>query len=150
MEGKSMSSEIVAQPLDGREENVDTRRWLGLAVIVVALFTVFSLLDGLAWSETSLIVFRSAQGLGAALLSPAALSILTTTFREGRELGLDLLHQHSGGPARARSHPVAASREPRRSPASNLRLRRCRIDHHWPDGAGLRDDTRDATWLADH
>src|SRR6266513_878722 len=103
MEGKSMSSEIVAQPLDGREENVDTRRWLGLAVIVVALFTVFSLLDGLAWSETSLIVFRSAQGLGAALLSPAALSILTTTFREGRErnvaLGIWGAASGSGGAA---------------------------------------------------
>src|SRR5580765_2043324 len=43
----------------------------------VALFTVFSLLDGLAWSEGSLITFRALQGLGAALASPAALSILT-------------------------------------------------------------------------
>jgi EmrB/QacA subfamily drug resistance transporter len=56
----------------------------------LALFTVSSLLDGLAWSEASLIVFRSVQGLGAALLSPAALSILTTTFREGRERNLAL------------------------------------------------------------
>src|ERR1700738_3012633 len=48
-----------------------------------ALFTVSSLLDGLAWSEGSLIAFRSLQGLGAALMSPAALSILTTTFAEG-------------------------------------------------------------------
>src|SRR5581483_4457414 len=54
------------------------------------LFTVSSLLDGLAWSEGSLIAFRSAQGLGAALLSPAALSILTTTFTEGRERNLAL------------------------------------------------------------
>src|SRR5213595_2696526 len=150
-----MSSEIVAQPLDGREGNVDTRRWLGLAVIVaaqfmvvldvaivnvalpsiktdlhfsetslqwvitaysiffggvlllggrladllgrrrlfvagLALFVVSSLLSGLAWSEGSLIAFRALQGLGAALLSPAALSILTTTFREGRERNLAL------------------------------------------------------------
>src|SRR5881296_1361138 len=168
MEGKSMSSEIVAQPLDGREENVDTRRWLGLAVIVIAqfmvvldvaivnvalpsiktdlhfseqnlqwvitaysilfggvlllggrladllgrrrlfvagiaLFTVSSLLDGLAWSEGSLIAFRSLQGLGAALLSPAALSILTTTFTEGRErnvaLGIWGAASGSGGAA---------------------------------------------------
>src|SRR5215471_4024189 len=54
------------------------------------LFTVSSLLNGLAWSEGSLILFRSLQGLGAALLSPAALSILTTTFREGRERNLAL------------------------------------------------------------
>src|SRR5437588_6045828 len=149
-----MSSEIVAQPVDEREET-DSRRWLGLAVIVaaqfmvvldiaivnvalpsiktdlhfsetslqwvitaysiffggvlllggrladllgrrrlfmigLALFTVSSLLDGLAWSEASLIGFRALQGLGAALLSPAALSILTTTFREGRERNLAL------------------------------------------------------------
>src|SRR5512132_1710451 len=56
----------------------------------VALFTVASLLDGLAWSERSLIAFRALQGLGAALLSPAALSILTTTFKEGRERNLAL------------------------------------------------------------
>jgi len=49
------------------------------------VFTVSSLLDGLAWSEGSLIAFRGLQGLGAAMMSPAALSILTTTFEEGRE-----------------------------------------------------------------
>ena len=51
----------------------------------LTLFTVSSLLDGLAWSEGSLIAFRALQGLGAAMLSPAALSILTTTFPEGKE-----------------------------------------------------------------
>jgi EmrB/QacA subfamily drug resistance transporter len=56
----------------------------------VALFTTFSLLNGLAWSEGSLITFRALQGLGAALASPAALSILTTTFAEGRERNLAL------------------------------------------------------------
>src|SRR5204862_901293 len=74
--------------LGGRLADLLGRR--RLFMIGLALFTVFSLLDGLAWSETSLIVFRSAQGLGAALLSPAALSILTTTFREGRERNLAL------------------------------------------------------------
>src|SRR5256885_311224 len=61
-----------------------------LFVVGLALFTVSSLLDGLAWSEGSLIAFRALQGLGAALLSPAALSILTTTFKEGRERNLAL------------------------------------------------------------
>src|SRR6185437_6527941 len=56
----------------------------------LAVFTVSSLLDGLSWSEGSLITFRSIQGLGAALVSPAALSILTTTFGEGRERNLAL------------------------------------------------------------
>jgi EmrB/QacA subfamily drug resistance transporter len=74
--------------LGGRLADLLGRRRLFIAGL--ALFTVSSLLDGLAWSESSLIVFRSLQGLGAALLSPAALSILTTTFREGRERNLAL------------------------------------------------------------
>ena len=49
------------------------------------MFTVASLLSGLAWNEGSLIVARALQGLGAAIISPAALSILTTTFPEGSE-----------------------------------------------------------------
>ena len=67
----------------------------------IAVFTVFSLLDGLAWSEAALIAFRCAQGLGAALISPAALSILTTTFTEGRDrnraLGIWAAASASGG-----------------------------------------------------
>ena len=74
--------------LGGRLADVLGRRRLFVAG--VTLFTVSSLLDGLAWSEGSLIAFRSLQGLGAAMLSPAALSILTTTFKEGRERNLAL------------------------------------------------------------
>src|ERR687883_1350987 len=74
--------------LGGRLADVLGRRRLFVAGL--ALFTISSLLDGLAWSEGSLILFRSLQGLGAAMLSPAALSILTTTFREGRERNLAL------------------------------------------------------------
>ena len=74
--------------LGGRLADLLGRRRLFMAGL--ALFTVSSLLDGLAWSEGSLIAFRSLQGLGAALLSPAALSILTTTFREGRDRNLAL------------------------------------------------------------
>ena len=64
--------------LGGRLADLLGRRRLFVAG--VAIFTFASLLNGLAWSEGSLIAFRSLQGLGAALLSPAALSILTTTF----------------------------------------------------------------------
>jgi MFS family permease len=64
-------------------------RWR-VFVAGLVLFTVSSLLNGLAWPEGSLIGFRALQGLGAALLSPAALSILTTTFAEGRERNLAL------------------------------------------------------------
>jgi EmrB/QacA subfamily drug resistance transporter len=74
--------------LGGRLADLLGRR--RLFAIGISIFTISSLLDGLAWSETSLIVFRSLQGLGAALASPAALSILTTTFKEGRERNLAL------------------------------------------------------------
>src|ERR671924_2109693 len=74
--------------LGGRLADLLGRRRLFVAGL--ALFTVSSLLDGLAWSSGSLIAFRALQGLGAALLAPAALSILMTTFREGRERNLAL------------------------------------------------------------
>jgi EmrB/QacA subfamily drug resistance transporter len=74
--------------LGGRMADLLGRRRLFIAGLV--LFTVSSLLSGLAWSEGSLIVFRAMQGLGGGLLSPAALSILTTTFAEGRERNLAL------------------------------------------------------------
>src|SRR5204863_1452312 len=69
--------------LGGRAADLLGRRRLFLAGLVV--FTIASLVAGLAWSEASLIGARAFQGLGAAILSPAALSILSTTFPEGRE-----------------------------------------------------------------
>jgi EmrB/QacA subfamily drug resistance transporter len=54
-------------------------------LIGLAIFTVASLLDGLAVSSGMLIGTRALQGLGAALISPAALSIISTTFAEGKE-----------------------------------------------------------------
>src|SRR3954467_1743024 len=69
--------------LGGRAADLLGRRRVFLVGIVV--FTAASLLSGLAWSEGALIVARGLQGLGAAIISPAALSILTTTFPEGPE-----------------------------------------------------------------
>ncbi len=74
--------------LGGRLADLLGRR--RLFVSGLALFTVSSLLCGLAWSEASLIGFRAVQGLGGALLAPAALSLLMTTFAEGRERNLAL------------------------------------------------------------
>jgi EmrB/QacA subfamily drug resistance transporter len=74
--------------LGGRLADLLGRRRLFMAG--VAVFTVSSLLSGLAWSEGSLIVARSLQGLGGALLAPAALSIVVTTFREGRDRNIAL------------------------------------------------------------
>src|SRR6266516_3404573 len=115
-----MSAQSMATATDVREG--DRRRWLILAVLVVAQFMVvldvaivnvalptikndlhFSQ-DGLQWLITAYaIVFGGLQGLGAALLAPAALSILTTTFREGRDrnvaLGIWGAASGSGGAA---------------------------------------------------
>jgi EmrB/QacA subfamily drug resistance transporter len=69
--------------LGGRAGDLIGRKRVFLAGVV--LFTVASLLCALAPDETWLIVARGVQGLGAALVSPAALSIITTTFAEGAE-----------------------------------------------------------------
>lgn len=74
--------------LGGRAADMLGRRRVFLAGIVV--FTVASLLAGLAWSDTSLIAARAFQGLGAAIITPAALSILSTTFAEGRDRNIAL------------------------------------------------------------
>jgi len=74
--------------LGGRAADMLGRRRIFLGGIVV--FTVASLLAGLAWSEPSLIGARALQGFGAAIITPAALSILSTTFAEGRERNIAL------------------------------------------------------------
>ena len=74
--------------LGGRLADLLGRRRLFIGGLL--LFAASSLLCGIAWSETSLIAFRALQGLGGALLAPAALSLLMTTFAEGRERNLAL------------------------------------------------------------
>jgi EmrB/QacA subfamily drug resistance transporter len=69
--------------LGGRVADLLGRRRLFIAGLVV--FSAASLLSGLAWSDDALILARAVQGFGAALITPAALSILMTTFAEGRE-----------------------------------------------------------------
>src|SRR4051794_31785781 len=69
--------------LGGRVADVLGRRRVFMCG--VALFTAASLLCGLSSSEGMLIAARAVQGLGAAILSPAALSIISTTFEEGSE-----------------------------------------------------------------
>jgi EmrB/QacA subfamily drug resistance transporter len=69
--------------LGGRAADLLGRRRLFVAGLIV--FSGASLLSGFAWSDDALIIARAVQGLGAAMITPAALSILTTTFAEGRE-----------------------------------------------------------------
>jgi EmrB/QacA subfamily drug resistance transporter len=69
--------------LGGRAGDLLGRKRLFLLGLVI--FTGASLLDGLASTEALLVGSRALQGLGAALISPAALSIISTTFEEGAE-----------------------------------------------------------------
>ena len=69
--------------LGGRLADLLGRRRVFMAGLV--LFALASLVGGFAESDTALIAARAVQGLGAAILSPAALSIVTTTFSDGAE-----------------------------------------------------------------
>jgi EmrB/QacA subfamily drug resistance transporter len=69
--------------LGGRVSDLVGRK--RLFMIGVGIFSLASLLNGLASSSTMLVAGRGLQGLGAALLSPAALSIITTTFTSQKE-----------------------------------------------------------------
>ena len=123
---------------------------------------------GLAGSAGTLIGARLVQGLGAAMMLPAALSILTTTFTEGRTatrrwargahgglasaagvlprrravrgpgLALGVLRQPAGLPARRCARSAARSRRRRRAPAGELRRPRSAADHRRDAAAGLR------------
>jgi EmrB/QacA subfamily drug resistance transporter len=67
--------------LGGRAADLFGRR--KIFMVGLAVFTVSSLLGGLAQNEAWLIGARALQGLGAAILAPATLTILTSTFAEG-------------------------------------------------------------------
>src|SRR6201995_2533565 len=69
--------------LGGRMADLLGRRRMFMLGLVV--FSLASLAGGLAQSETWLIAARAIQGLGAAIVSPAALSVITTTFADGAE-----------------------------------------------------------------
>src|SRR2546429_3892340 len=69
--------------LGGRAADLPGRR--RVFIVGVALFTLASLVCGLAQNEAMLITSRAVQGLGGAIISPAALSIVMTSFEEGAE-----------------------------------------------------------------
>lgn len=72
----------------GRAADLFGRRKVFLTGTLV--FTFASLADGLAQSGEMLVIFRGLQGLAAALMSPAALSIVLVTYREGHERNVAL------------------------------------------------------------
>jgi EmrB/QacA subfamily drug resistance transporter len=69
--------------LGGRAADLLGRR--RMFMIGIALFSAASLVCGLANTMGVLIAARAVQGVGAAIISPATLSIITTTFEEGAE-----------------------------------------------------------------
>ena len=99
--------------LGGRAADLLGRRRVFMFGLVV--FTAASLLCGLAWSPAALIGARALQGVGAAIMTPTALSIIMTTFEEGRERNKALGIWGSLGGSR-RHGRVADRRSPRRRP----------------------------------
>ncbi|MFZ0189410.1 MAG: MFS transporter [Streptosporangiaceae bacterium] len=69
--------------LGGRAADLLGRRRVFMAGVL--LFTTASLVCGLAWSPAALLAARVVQGAGAAIMTPTALSIISTTFTEGSE-----------------------------------------------------------------
>jgi EmrB/QacA subfamily drug resistance transporter len=69
--------------LGGRAADLLGRRRLFMTGVL--FFTAASLMCGLAWSPAPLLAARVAQGVGAAIMTPTALSIISTTFPEGPE-----------------------------------------------------------------
>ena len=152
--------------LGGRLADLLGRRRVFVAGLI--LFSAASLAGGLAQSPEWLVAARAVQGLGAAILSPAALSIITTTFAEGAErnraMGVwgavagsggaagvlfggapDRVRRLGVGPVRERPdrHRRGVLRDP--DPAreqdrrpASLRRRRRGLDHRRPVAAGLR------------
>ncbi|MGA9097893.1 MAG: MFS transporter, partial [Methanotrichaceae archaeon] len=69
--------------LGGRASDLFNRKMTFLIGLIV--FSLASLLGGLATSAVLIFISRAVQGLGASMLSPSALSLITTTFPEGSE-----------------------------------------------------------------
>jgi EmrB/QacA subfamily drug resistance transporter len=69
--------------LGGRAADLLGRR--RMFIVGVLFFTIASLVCGLAWSPAALIAARALQGVGAAIMTPTALSIISTSFPEGSE-----------------------------------------------------------------
>src|SRR4051812_10248692 len=87
--------------LGGRLADILGRR--RVFTVGVGLFVASSVLCGFAWSAASLVAFRGVEGLAGALLAPAGLALLMTTFEEGRDrnvaLGIWGAASGSGGAA---------------------------------------------------
>ena len=93
--------------LGGRATDLFGQRRVFLAGL--ALFTLASLASGLAPSPEALIGARAAQGLGAAMLTPGALSIVTTTYEGSQRTAALAAWARSQAPARRSASSSGAS-----------------------------------------
>ncbi len=96
--------------LGGRAADLLGRRRLFMTGVL--LFTAASLLCGLAWSPAALLAARVVQGAGAAIMTPSALSIISTTFPRG--LRAEQGARDLGRARRHRRHRGMADRRPAR------------------------------------
>ena len=100
-------------------------------IVGVALFTIASVLCGIAWDQTTLVIARLLQGVGAAIAAPTGLALVATTFPKGPARNAatacpDASARAAGcGPAPA-SGSSRRSRSPPRCPAGSCTARRCR------------------------
>ena len=126
--------------LGGRAADLLGRRRVFMAGL--ALFTLASLLCGLAWSPAALIAARAFQGVGAAIMTPTALSIITTTFAEGAERNKALgIWGALGGIGAHRG--VADRRPARRRPRLGVDLLHQRAARRWSRSRSRRAAARE-------
>ncbi len=79
----------VVMPASGWLSDLFGHKWLYIGSLTV--FTISSVLCGMAWSPTSLIVFRGLQGLGAGAIAPTAMAVIFHVFPpEQRGLGMGI------------------------------------------------------------
>ena len=126
--------------LGGRLADLLGRRRVFVAGLV--LFAAASLAGGLATSSSQLIAARAVQGLGGALLAPAALSILTTVFAAGAERNKALGCLGGGGGLRRRGRRAAGRHHHRRA-GLGVGVVHQRADRHRGGAAVVPPDRRE-------
>ena len=112
-----------------------------LFLIGLSIFTAASLVAGFAGNVDVLVISRAVQGLGAALVTPTTLAIISATFTEGAATGGRGRHLERGRRARPGGRP-AARRAAQPVPELGLDLLHQRPGRPGDAGAGGRGDPR--------
>lgn len=110
-------------------------------IVGVALFTIASILCGIAWDEATLVVARLLQGVGAAIASPTGLALVATTFPRG---GAQRRHRGVRGDDRYRLGDGPGGRRRAHRGVLAVGVPGQRADRRAGDLPGPRDAARDA------